>query len=327
MNLFIDTNVFLSFFHLSSDDLEELHKLTVLIEKGEVKLWLPEQVDDEFSRNRENKLADSMKRLAEQKKKPQFPQVCKDYEEYDEIRELQELFGKKLSSLIDKVASDVSERTLKADEKIEELFGQTEFIKTSEGLLRKARRRMDIGNPPGKNGSFGDAINWEALLEHIPKKEDLYVVADDKDYYSLLDEQKPKDFLVDEWFAEKNSDVIFYRRLSQFFKEHYPDIKLASELEKELAIRALAESGSFAATHVAIANLSSYTEFTQAQISEIVEAALTNNQVSWILCDPDVRQFFSALLDSHGDIMKEGERAEIESELLECPPTDDIEDA
>lgn len=320
MNLFIDTNVFLSFFHLSSDDLEELNKLTVLIEKGEITLWLPEQVDDEFSRNRENKLSDSMKRLAEQKKKPQFPQICKDYEEYDEIRDLQDRFGMKLSALVDKVASDVSERTLKADQKISELFDKAKFIETTEELLAKARRRMDVGNPPGKNGSLGDAINWEALLENVPDKEELYVVADDKDFYSLLDEQKPKDFLVDEWGREKEGDIFFYRRLSQFFKEHYPDIKLASELEKELAIRSLAESFSFAATHAAIAKLSSYTEFTQAQVSELVEPALTNNQINWVICDSDVKRFFRELLNTHRDLMKEEEREQLENKLQACNP-------
>jgi hypothetical protein len=35
--LFIDTNIFLSFYHLSGEDLEELNKLAVLIEKGQIK--------------------------------------------------------------------------------------------------------------------------------------------------------------------------------------------------------------------------------------------------------------------------------------------------
>lgn len=82
MNLFIDTNVFLSFFHLSNDDLEEIHKLAVLIDKGDVTLWLTEQVKNEFKRNRESKISDAVKKLKEQKSKPQFPQICKDYEEY-----------------------------------------------------------------------------------------------------------------------------------------------------------------------------------------------------------------------------------------------------
>ena len=62
MNLFIDTNIFLSFYHLSSADLEELRKLVVLIDQGRLKLYLPSQVVDEFRRNRDNKIADAIKR-------------------------------------------------------------------------------------------------------------------------------------------------------------------------------------------------------------------------------------------------------------------------
>jgi hypothetical protein len=40
INLFIDTNIYLSFFHLTSEDLEELKKLVVLIDKGEIALFV-----------------------------------------------------------------------------------------------------------------------------------------------------------------------------------------------------------------------------------------------------------------------------------------------
>jgi len=51
MYLFIDTNVFLSFLHYSSDDLEELNKLAVVIRNKKLMLLLPEQVVIEFWRN------------------------------------------------------------------------------------------------------------------------------------------------------------------------------------------------------------------------------------------------------------------------------------
>ena len=89
MNLFIDTNVFLSFYHLTSDDLEELNKLSVLLEQGQVSLFIPKQVITEFKRNRENKISAATKRLKDQKLNLQFPQLCKDYEEYTKLRELQ----------------------------------------------------------------------------------------------------------------------------------------------------------------------------------------------------------------------------------------------
>jgi len=60
MDIFLDTNVFLSFYHFSSDDLEELKKLAVLAREGQVTLHLPEQVINEFRRNRANKIADAV---------------------------------------------------------------------------------------------------------------------------------------------------------------------------------------------------------------------------------------------------------------------------
>ncbi|WP_076924634.1 PIN domain-containing protein [Pseudoalteromonas sp. EB27] len=323
MNLFIDTNVFLSFYHLSNDDLEEIHKLTVLIEKREVTLWLTEQVKDEFKRNRENKISEAMKKLKEQKTKPQFPQICKDYEEYPEIRELQKQYSQKLSSLTKKVTDDVTGSTLKADQKIKELFAKSKVIETTNELVAKARFRMDVRNPPGKDGSLGDAINWEGLLESVEDNQKLYLIADDKDYYSVLDEYKLKEFLSDEWKDKKSEEVVFYRRLSQFFKDHYPDIKLATELEKELAIRNLVNSGNFANTHSAISKLSKYAEFNKSQVNELVQICFTNDQVGWIIGDDDVEEFYKSLLDNHGDVIEDELKLKLEEALKPAGSDDD----
>ncbi len=59
-NLFIDTNTFLSFYHLTNEDLEELKKLVVLIDSSEIRLFVPQQVKNEFVRNRGNKIVDAM---------------------------------------------------------------------------------------------------------------------------------------------------------------------------------------------------------------------------------------------------------------------------
>ncbi|MFD1698833.1 PIN domain-containing protein [Halopseudomonas phragmitis] len=323
MNLFIDTNVFLSFYHLSNDDLEEIHKLAALLEKGDVKLWLTEQVKDEFKRNRENKISEAVKKLQEQKKKPQFPQICKDYEEYPVIRELQKEYEKHLSSLIKKVSDDVASRSLKADEKITELFGKATIISTDSSLIEKARFRMDVRNPPGKDGSLGDAINWEGLLESVTNGEPLHLVADDKDYYSVLDENVIKEFLSDEWAEKKESQVHFYRRLSQFFKEHYPEIKLATELEKELAIKALVNSSNFASTHSSISKLSKYAEFNKSQANELAQVAISNSQINWIICDSDVYEFYSNLIESHGAHLENELLEQLKEELSDCEPSDD----
>ena len=54
--LFVDTNVFLSFYEYSDDDLEALSQLREHLKKQHVEIILTEQVRDEFYRNRENKI-------------------------------------------------------------------------------------------------------------------------------------------------------------------------------------------------------------------------------------------------------------------------------
>jgi len=55
-HLFVDTNVFLSFYDFTDDDLDSLSKLKGLLKERHIKLFVTDQVKDEFYRNRENKI-------------------------------------------------------------------------------------------------------------------------------------------------------------------------------------------------------------------------------------------------------------------------------
>jgi hypothetical protein len=325
MNLFIDTNVFLSFYHLSSDDLEELHKLSVLVEKKMVRLILPRQVRDEFRRNRDAKIADALKRFREVRLNLQYPQLCKDYSEYERLRELQKEFESVHKVLLDRMTRDVDSQSLKGDSTIQRLMKLADEVPLSDEILDRARKRQEVGNPPGKRDSLGDAINWESLLHAIGILEDIHIVSDDGDYSSELAEDRLHPFLRDEWAEEKHAEVHYYRRLSQFFKEHFPDIKLASEIEKDLAIRDLANSGSFASTHAAIARLNQFGEFNPPQAQALLDAALTNSQIHWIIGDADVHEFFSRLLARAGQHLDSDKRSRL-VELLaaDAQPAEDI---
>lgn len=299
MNIYIDTNILLSFYHLSSDDLEELKKLIILLQQKRVTLWLPEQTKIEFKRNRANKIADALKRLQEQRLNMQFPQLAKEYDEYGKLRkalkESDEIFNK----LINNIRNDVEKQNLKADQIIQELMGLAKEIKTTSEIIERSRFRYDIGNPPGKKDSLGDAINWEALLDAIPSGDSLYFISGDKDYFSPLDENIFEPYLESEWSSTKLSKIIYYKRLSSFFKEKFPDIKLASELEKDLLIRELADSRNFANTHSVVAKLKNYAEFSPTQVSEISHAALFNTQVNWIIEDEDINQFLKQIVKDY----------------------------
>lgn len=300
MKLFIDTNIFLSFYHYSSEDLEELKKLGVLISQGRAELYLPEQVRDEFARNRATKINDALRNIRSLKLSIPLPQIAKDYPEYGIARKALAEADRLMAQLQAKMDADIANVSLKADRTIAELFEKATRIPTDSALVALARQRVDLGNPPGKNNSHGDAINWEALLKSVPDGEDLYFITDDGDYQSPLDSDLFDPFLGDEWLRRKKSSIRFHKRLSGFFKEKFPQVKLASELEKDLVIRELATAGSFASAKATLRRLAQYSDLTDAEANAIADAAGTNNQVYWIIQDADVEPYFRELLRTHG---------------------------
>ncbi|WP_264543045.1 MULTISPECIES: PIN domain-containing protein [Flavobacterium] len=202
-NLYIDTNVYLTFYHFSNEDLEELKKLIALINTDNIKLYLPEQTKNEFDRNREVKIADSLDKLRGVKLGNQFPMICHSYDEYDLMKKAIKQFETNKSKLLEKLQHDAESETLLADEVLNQLFSKAEFIETSNEVLNRAILRYDIGNPPGKDKSYGDAINWESLLEDASDYEDLFFISDDKDYYSKLNDKKFNEYLLKEWKEKK----------------------------------------------------------------------------------------------------------------------------
>ena len=61
-------------------------------------------------------------------------------------------------------------------------------------------------------------------------------------------------------------------------------------------IQGLANSSSFVQTHAVISKLNKHSDFTNAQVNAIIDAAITNSQVNWIISDPDVNDFLSKVV-------------------------------
>src|SRR5690606_35235465 len=157
--LFIDTNVYLKFYHFSNDDLEELNKLMVLMDNDELELYLPDQIVNEFYRNRDTKLADALKTFNQSKLNSQFPQFCKGSKEYENLKGLIREYDKEKQALMKNLMLKIESNTLRADKLIEMLFKKAKYYKLTPIILEKSKLRYDLGNPPGKNRSYGDAIN------------------------------------------------------------------------------------------------------------------------------------------------------------------------
>ncbi len=265
-------------------------------------LWTTSQVKEEFGRNREDQVAKSLKALRETApSKQSVPHIGRNLPGFSNLVEAKRAYGEKLNALEAEVVDSYERKDLAADHALNELWELMKVINADEEILSHACRRVDCGNPPGKKGSLGDAINWECLLSGGPDEETLYLVSGDKDFRSSVHDGRLKDVLSSEWQDQKHGQIVLYERLSDFFADIYPRIKLASDLERELRVRALVESNSFEETHRAVQRLAGEGEFSDSQVEDLFEAALTNSQIRWIGSDADVNGFFRSLFDVYGD--------------------------
>lgn len=304
MNLFIDANIFLTFYHLSGPDIEELEKLLALIDTNKVSIYLPAQLRMEVERNRSAKIVDAMKEFKNSGVKIKFPVFCKQYPEYEKLKKLTREVSELHNALYAKSMDDVSNFALKADGLIAKLFEKAKLIETNGAIFEQAYQRFRSGNPPGKKkDTFGDEINWEALLAGVPDGQDLFFISADSDYSNQLDENQLNDFLLREWQTRKSSKIRYYRFLQDFFKEKIPHIKLADEIRKESLIGDLVKSASFYDTHNAIARLRDMEAFTPGQVNDMMNAAFDNKQIFWISSDEDIVGFYEKLNGRYGETL------------------------
>ncbi|MBP2015574.1 PIN domain-containing protein [Anaerococcus degeneri] len=297
MNLFIDSNIWLSLYDFSDDNLSQFEKLKTY-KDHKIKLFIPQQVVDEVYRNRDNKLNSTYKNF--QLKIPKFPNFTKPYPEYNEFKDKMEDLDKKFNEWKDNIHKDIINNNLSADKTIEEFFNQDTILECSDDIIKKAYNRFTKGNPPGKNNSFGDAINWETLLKYGPN-EDLYFITSDKDFVSDLSKNEFNYLLKKEWNNNKGGNIIFYSSLYSFFKDKLEDIELEISDAKGQLINNLLNSESFAYTHIVIKNLNEYSDWSYEEVYDLCNCVLQNDQVGRILLDYDVRDFYETILKSQND--------------------------
>ncbi len=150
---------------------------------------------DEPKRNREVRINNALQRFKQTVLPVQLPSFMKGYEEFDEIKKVSDNLQTKSDTILDKVRKDISEYKLLADELINGIFRNSNVIETSKEIYDDARMRMALGNPPGKNKSIGDAVNWVILLEHVPNKKDLHIISEDGDFFSSSKKNNVHPFL------------------------------------------------------------------------------------------------------------------------------------
>ncbi|HJX28136.1 MAG TPA: PIN domain-containing protein [Thermoanaerobaculia bacterium] len=233
MNLFLDSNVWLSLFDSFRRDLDELRRLADLVEGGSVTLLLPDQVVNEVRRNRDKRIASDIEQLRSEILLEEIPPLFYGLQEYQSFARVRRNYLEAKDRLVARLIENFEQGRLPADESMDRLFAAARRLPVSDALLARARTRYDLGNPPGKEGSYGDAVIWECLLAEVKDGEDLYLVTRDRDFASKVDRGRLSPFLDREWTERKRSRVVFYNRLSAFCRDNLPEVRLTDDLEEE----------------------------------------------------------------------------------------------
>jgi hypothetical protein len=305
--IFIDTNIFLLFYHFSQDDLSILEKLQDHLSNKKLTLYLTSQVKDEFFRNRENKILDALKIFKEINFSIKIPTLFKDFDaDCNKLIKQKKEFEKLHTVLMEKVTIAAKNSELKADKIIDSIFDSANHIVLNDNIYQIAVKRSKLGNPPGKKGDVCDAINWQLLVDNIAEGTDLIIISADGDYSSLL-ENKIHPFLKAEWEQKKSSKVELYKSLTQFFDKYIPNLQLKDE-KKEIIdnlIMSLEESKSFQATHNVLTELFGFLDKLDAQqVNRIANAYLSNSQIRFIITDDDVKNFIKFVINKYDSIIK-----------------------
>lgn len=293
--LFLDANIYLDFYRYGDDDLAEIGKLLILVIDGDVKLLSNNHLTDEIARNRDAVLARSFSELTSSKLSIRTPNYCERFDDYkllnEKLKELNKIHG----NLVKSVKEKIDKKKLPADILIDSLMTRATKLQVSEEILQKAGLRVKLGNPPGKNGSLGDALHWECLLG-ANTVYNVSIVSKDADFASELDRKKVKDFLFCEWRRTRpHGRVTLYPSLTEYFKKLFPNIKLSDETKKRNLIDQLESSQNFSTTHDIISELSGFSFFTSAQVQKLFSILINNSQVRWISGDKDINEFFLSL--------------------------------
>lgn len=299
---FVDANIFLLFYSLGEDGLTELDKLRAAAAAGQLRIYVNQWVLDEIERNRERTISDTLNRFEEQRIETRIPRVAEGLKGFDELRKS---FGKcsnEKKALTDAIVHAAAKRELHADHLIEALLEKSTHLEVNETIITAARSRCDKGDPPGKENKLNDRVHWECLLQHAPNDIDLILVTGDKDFRSPLNKSKPNAFLEKEWGEKKEGNLELHSTLKSFLTSHFPDIDVAEIDDRLEAVSNLVNSGSFASTHQAVGKLSGFTGFSANEVDSMLQAIYHNQQVGWIVADPDVAKFYIDLLRQYGHV-------------------------
>ncbi|MCS3702588.1 PIN domain-containing protein [Salinibacter ruber] len=247
--IFIDTNVFLNFYRRNTK-----HYSNLLDTLGKAKrfLFVTEQIPDELKRNKLRIAGDSFSSYRSQMGISNFdlpehflPQSSKLSEWNqkrgnlnDDENDLKADFKEHTEEILENISKSEDE----VSSVLEDIFENS--ISPNDDQVKRAKRRHDIGNPPGKTKDpVGDQLSWVQLLDYLESSEDekLWIITRDEDYYyEYKNELYFNPYLYDDLDdVLTNFEVFIFKRLSKglnHFQDHedidFEELEAGEEMEE-----------------------------------------------------------------------------------------------
>lgn len=217
LQVYIDTNVYLSLLGSQAIVPEGLSKFLALCENASVQVLLPQQTEEEYSSNREDVIAATIKALHTAKSIGGLPLIVETHPEGEKARSLRRDLAAAVQGISEWYAEAAGNHTLPMDEWFSRIKKASIRISSTPELRAKAAQRAASHLPPGKGETLGDRLIWEALLSECGFCDDIHIITTDgKDYRSPLKPNEARKSLQDEWEDVNWGKVHIYESIDDF---------------------------------------------------------------------------------------------------------------
>ena len=197
--ILIDTNIYIDLYKTYS---QETQKALSILPEIKIDIFITEHIAREVKRN---KLLKTKEFLEQHFGKIAMPNISvptnvmplddelhkKIHKGLEEIKEKRKELSNQIEIAISKLLHSISTSTDPVSKILNPVF--TKAIEEDKHEISRARRRRELGNPPGKRSDvLGDQIVWEQLLTYLSshKNSDVWIISRDSDYYTFYEGEK-----------------------------------------------------------------------------------------------------------------------------------------
>jgi len=211
--ILVDANIFLDLYEAGDDNaLEVIKKLNGIKHL----IFVSQQVVDEVNRNAIARVAATANKIRISNTKLQAGLGSSDDKDTkDKIKEANNAVSKaaeKVNAHLDKRIKSTAKLADPISKALEPIFKTAE--KCTDEHLKRARLRLEVGNPPGKRDDpLGDQLTWEQFLDQVMGSKNVVLCTRDEDYFCRIAGTRLLHILLkvelnEKGVADKGMDVV-----------------------------------------------------------------------------------------------------------------------